>query len=152
MQPPPRPPRDAVSKLQSAVIDVCGLYKNALGNIQNEADRLLVTNAKSQSPLQSMTSVLADEIVGAHHEIERQAEALERTFRSEDEQLQRLLELQESHEAVTQELRTCTEAAERAHTSLAEQLDGLMDGMLEINGQHRVAIAAAEEGRGLSLI
>lgn len=152
MQPPPAEPpaptmqpRDPISRLQCAVSDVCGLYKDALGNLQNKSDELLHFGRfeERNSALDEMATSLADDILALHRRIEREAQVLQQNHRPEDEQMRKLQELQEEHIAVTEELRQETVAAKRVHGELRADLDKLIDGVIEVNSTHRKAAATA---------
>ena len=85
----------------------------------------------------------AQEIVAAHHEIERQTDELERAHRTEEQQLQKLQQLQHQHTVVTQVLRDETERAESAYADLRRDIDTLIDGIHEVNSRHRQQLEAA---------
>ena len=82
-------PRDPISRLQCAVSDVCGLYKDALGNLQNKSDELLHFGRfeERNSALDEMATSLADDILALHRRIEREAQVLQQNHRPEDEQI-----------------------------------------------------------------
>ena len=161
MQSQPRQPRDDISRLQGAVMDACGLYPTALGLVQNAADEAVfptgdpVRKQQAQDTMARLASgTIAEDIVSAHLEIERQVDELERAYRSDAEeplpggrtqewQLQKLQKLQQQHTEVTQVLRAETERAESAHAGLKRDLDTLLDGILEVNSQHRRSAEAA---------
>ena len=122
-------------------MDVCGLYTQALANLQNQSEELLHLGAPASamtSDLDARAAKLAEEIVSMHHTIEQQAQALEQQYRPEAEQLRVLHEAQQQHAAVTEELRVETASAERAQAALRRDLNGLLDGILEINAAHSI--------------
>ena len=82
---------------QLEVTELCALYTSALGNLQNEADRLL--QGDSASTLDPMADTFAEQVVSKHREFERLAAELERAYRPEAEQLRVLAELQSSSES-----------------------------------------------------
>jgi hypothetical protein len=154
MQPPPQPappapveqspqlPRDAISQLQCSVMDVCGLYTQALASLQNQSEELLHHGAPASlitSNLDARATKLAEEIMSTHQSIDQQAQALEQQYRPEAEQLRVLHEAQQQHAAVTEVLRVETATAQKAQAALRRDLDGLLDGILEINAAHRTS-------------
>ena len=154
MQPPPQPappapvepspqlPRDAISQLQCSVMDVYGLYTQALASLQNQSEELLHHGAPASlitSNLDARATKLAEEIMSTHQSIDQQAQALEQQYRPEAEQLRVLHEAQQQHAAVTEVLRVETATAQKAQAALRRDLDGLLDGILEINAAHRTS-------------
>lgn len=122
-------------------MDVCGLYTQALANLQNQSEELLHLGAPAAamtSDLAARASKLAEEIVSMHQNIEQQAQALEQQYRPEAEQLRVLHEAQQQHAAITEELRVETASAEKAQAALRRDLNGLLDGILEINAAHSI--------------
>ena len=96
-------PYDPITNLQLAVDDLCGVYRIALGDLQNAVE------AKHQG-IDQMVADFAGRVVSAHQDLNDQALALQRAHRSEAAQMSRLRELEREHEAVTEELRSQTEA------------------------------------------
>jgi hypothetical protein len=121
-------PRDPVTALQLQVADLCGLYTDALGSLQNEADKLLLPGAPPS--VDPPAVAFAEKVVQAHREFERLATQLESAHRPEDEQLRVLSELQAQHGAVTSELRAEVDRAEAVRTQLHVDLEELLDGVL----------------------
>ena len=138
-------PRDGITRLQHAVTDVCDVYKNALGLLLVESDRLLVGNGADAATVASSSVAVAHDratqVVLAHRELERLATELDQVHRPEEEQMSKLEELQARHAAVTEELRLETEAAEAVHARVHSSLESLLDGILEVNAGHRAANA-----------
>ena len=132
-------PRDAVSRLQVSVTDLAGVYLDALKDVQNTVEEQhgnTDTNARDRM-MDELTSTLAERVVSLHESIDRQAEALERAYRSETEQMDVLQKLHAEHLTVTEELRVDVQTAETLQTSLRGRLDALVDGIHELNAKHR---------------
>jgi hypothetical protein len=144
--PPPQQPRDRVSRLQVGLTDLCELYKDALGNLLNESERI-AAGGNGSSSVEWIAQGFADRIVNAHREVGRQVETLAAAHRPEAEQLRVLHALQEEHTQVTEELRSETEAAVRVHQDLRRDLDALLDGMHGL-AERRAAPAAPAAAAG----
>ena len=129
--------------MQHAVTDLCDVYKNALGLLLVESDKLLLDNGADAAVVaSSSTSVAHDhaaQVVQAHREVERLAMELEQVHRPEQEQMRVLTQLQARHAAVTEELRAETAAAEVVHKQMHQDLDTLLGGILDVNAGHRAA-------------
>ena len=140
---------DPITRLQLSVQDLSGLYTKTVGDLLNAVE------AKHQG-IDDMVADFAGRVVSAHQDLNDQVVALQRVHRSEAAQLSRLRELEREHDAVTEELRSQTEAAGAAahvclrprlsHTTcaclpradavrrkLARDLDALIDGILDAN-------------------
>ena len=141
-RPPASTPRDPITQLQIELSDLCALYVSTLGNVQNEADKILHKQNATADEIEPMTTDYASQIVRAHREIERLASELEGAYRPEAEQMRVLADLQARHAAVTSELRAETAAAEAVQARLSENLDSLLDGIISINASHPNAASA----------
>lgn len=97
---------DVVSRLHLAASELCGEYTNAMGNLQNEADKRMMPGGSANSAHEERAVQLAAEgVIQAHRQLETLGRRLEREFRSEEAQLKELHDLQSQHVALTEELR-----------------------------------------------
>lgn len=98
------PPTDPPTELHLAVSDLCGLYVNVLGTLQNAVET-------KQPGIDRTAAEFAEQVVRAHRDLDESAAALGRVHRSEAEQEQRLRELEAENAAATEELRSQVEDA-----------------------------------------
>lgn len=105
---------DEVGRLAAATTELCRLYFNALGNLQNSApEAALHDPPQHATACPPHTHQLADEIVRAHRDLGARIDALERAERSEAEHAERIEALQRDDDALAARLREkLAEAAE----------------------------------------
>ena len=95
---------DLPTRLQLGVSELCGLYVDVLGNLQNAAE-------ERAPDIEQRAADLASQVVEAHRCVDELAAELGQAHRSEEQQMRRLRELEDEGSAVTQQLRSQTEAA-----------------------------------------
>lgn len=138
MQQPGDIARDPLTRTHVMVSELCNLYTNALGNVQNEADRHVGTNNLSTQSVERMATEFADQIVKAHQDIDALGAELEQAYRSESEQMDELRVLHAARLDATQLLRAETEAAERVHAQVAERQEALVEGIIQTNAKRKL--------------
>jgi hypothetical protein len=103
---------------------VCFAYFNALGQLQNSAPEAALAGHQPALPAPAAAAAreLAQEVVRAHRDMSDLIGVLEREHSTELLQRQRLQELREQDEQVTERLRGAVTAAEAARARVQEGL------------------------------